>query len=208
MTPLIFDILVVSCLLLSVGIGFLRGFCNEVFTIIGWIAAIVATIYFTPVLKPVGRNLIEKEWLADISTASAIFLVTLAVVSAISYFTTRTLHQSKLGIVDRAGGFFFGILRAVILFGLGYLLVAYVWEPEDRPDFIKEAKSRPFLEASASWTQAVIPLWEDKVRISENDPPLAETIEENVETLKKDTKKKVQEKLKEKQNEIIEKLVE
>jgi len=207
MTPLIFDLLILTCLILSAGIGFLRGFCNEVFTIIGWIAAIVATIYFTPVLKPVARDLIEKNWLADIAAAAFIFLVTLGIVSAISYFATQTLHQTKLGILDRAGGFFFGIFRAVLLFGLGFLLIAYVWEPEDRPDFIKEAKSRPFLEASASWTQAIIPLWEDEVRISESDPPLADEIEDAQDKLE-DAKEKTKEKLQEAQDEVIEKLAE
>src|SRR5688572_20244809 len=122
MTPIAFDILIIACVLISAGIGFMRGFCNEVFTIIGWIAAIIATIYFTPVLKPFGRDLIDKPWLADIATASVIFLGTLAIVSAISYFTTKTLHTTKLGLLDRAGGFFFGLFRAVLLFGLGFLL--------------------------------------------------------------------------------------
>jgi membrane protein required for colicin V production len=210
MTPLLFDVLIIGAVLLSAGIGFLRGFCNEIFTIVGWIAAIVATIYFTPVVKPLGRELIEKAWLADITTATVIFLGVLGIVTLISYFTTKSLHQTKLGIVDRAGGFFFGIARAVVLFGLGFLLIAYVWEPEDRPDFIKEAKSRPFLEASASWTQAVIPIWEDKLRISESDPPVAEEGPDKIEELTKDARKKAEKKVKKKleeaQDEVIENL--
>jgi membrane protein required for colicin V production len=158
MTPLIFDLIIAGLVLLSVAIGYLRGFCNEVFTIFGWIAAVIATIYFTPVLLPFGQKFIEKEWLARMATSSAIFLVTLGVCSGVSYIATRTLRSSKLGMVDRIMGFGFGILRAIVLLGLGYLLFTYVFKEDNRPDFVTKARTKPFLEASAEWIQAVVPL--------------------------------------------------
>jgi membrane protein required for colicin V production len=158
MTPLIFDLIIGALVILSLAIGFLRGFCNEVFTIFGWIAAVIATIYFTPVLLPFGHKLIEKEWLARLATSSAIFLVTLAVCSAISYIATRTLHASKLGMVDRIMGFGFGALRAIVLLGLGYLLFTYVFKEDNRPEYVTKSHSKPFLEASAEWIQTIVPL--------------------------------------------------
>lgn len=158
MTPLIFDLIIVALVLLSLAIGFMRGFCNEVFTIFGWIAAIVATIYFTPVLTPFGMKFIEKEWLAKLATASVIFLVTLGVCSALSYFATKTLHASKLGIVDRSLGFGFGLLRAVVLLGLGYSLFSYVFKEDNRPEWVEKSRSHPFLEASADWIRVVLPI--------------------------------------------------
>jgi membrane protein required for colicin V production len=157
MTPLYFDIIVVCLLLLSVGLGFIRGFCNEIFTLIGWIAAIIATIYFTPVLREYGRELIDKKWLADMVTSTAIFIVVLGGFSLISYYATKGIHLTRLGIVDRSLGFAFGLLRGVIFAGLCYLLFAYIVVPEDRPDYIKEARTRPFLESSAEWMQTVLP---------------------------------------------------
>jgi membrane protein required for colicin V production len=158
MTPMLFDVIVVALLLLSLALGFMRGFCNEVFTIFGWIGAVLATIYFTPVAKPIGRDLIEKDWLADIATASVIFIVTMGIFSAVSYFATKSLHVSKLNIVDRSMGFGFGLLRAVILFGLCFTLFAFVFsDAETRPDFVQKSRTRPFLEASSKWVQAIIP---------------------------------------------------
>jgi membrane protein required for colicin V production len=172
MTPMLFDLVIVALIVLSLAIGFMRGFCKEVFTIFGWIAAVIATIYFTPVLRPYGREMIEKTWLADIATSSVIFLVTLGVFSAISYFATKTLHASKLGIVDRSLGFGFGALRAVVLLGLGYLLFVYVFSnPENRPDFVKEARTRPFLETSAEWVQTILPI-DTGLDLEDKDNPL------------------------------------
>jgi membrane protein required for colicin V production len=169
MTPLIFDLIIVALLILSVGLGFMRGFCNEVFTLVGWIGAVIATIYFTPVLREFGRDLIDKKWLADLATSSAIFIVTLGIFSGVSYFVTKGIHMTRLGIVDRSLGFGFGLLRGVVMAGLCFLLFAYVFEPEDRPDFVKDARTRPFLEASARWMQAILPSDAGDVRISDED---------------------------------------
>ncbi len=178
MTPLIFDIIILSLLLLSLALGFMRGFVNEVFTIVGWIGAVIATIYFTPVLNPIAESFIAKKWLAKIAVSAGIFLVTLGVISAVSHFATKSLEKSKLNIVDRSLGFAFGALRAVVLFGLGFLLFAYVFEPDKRPDFIQKSRSLPFLEASASWVQTVIPGLDEKIKITAESTTFADTPKE------------------------------
>jgi len=181
MTPLIFDLIIIALVLLSLVIGWLRGFCNEVFTIFGWIAAVVATIYFTPVLTPFGEEFIEKEWLAKLATSATIFLVTLGICSALSYFATKTLHASKLGIVDRSLGFGFGLLRAVVLLGLGYSLFTYVFKEDNRPEWVDDARSRPFLQASADWIRVVLPL-DTALGLDDKEEP--ETPKEKAEELK------------------------
>jgi len=159
MSPMIFDLIIIGLFVLSVALGFARGFCKEVFTIFGWVAAIIATIYFTPVAREVGRHLIEKKWLADLATAAVIFLGTLLACSIVSYFATKTLHATKLGLADRILGFVFGIVRAVVILGLAYMLFLFTFaNPENRPAFVTEARTKPFLEASANWLQTVLPV--------------------------------------------------
>lgn len=178
MTPLWFDLIIVTLVLLSVGLGFLRGFCSEIFTMIGWVGAVLATIYFQNDLKPIGRDFIKSPWLADLATASAIFIVTMGLFAVVSHFATRGLHATKLGIIDRILGFGFGFLRAIILLGLAFFLYAYAYDVEERPDFVTEAHTTPMLEASAHWVAMFVP--DIKVRISKEDPPVE----------KKDDKKK------------------
>lgn len=157
MTPLIFDLTIIGLLFLSVALGFMRGFCSEVFTIIAWVVAIVATIYFTPVSKDLGSMLTSKKWLANLLTPTIIFAVTLGVFSVITHYATRGIHMTSLGIIDRSLGFAFGLLRGVVVAGLCFLLYSYVFEPDERHDFVQEARTRPFLEASAKWMQAILP---------------------------------------------------
>ncbi len=157
MSPYLFDLIVIVLVLLSAGLGFLRGFCNEIFTIFGWIGAVVATILLTPVSRPFLREHIKSPIIADLSTASAIFIITMIAFSVISHYTTKSLQHSKLNAVDRSLGFGFGILRAVLLLGLAFLLVAWMWAPEDRPEMIQKAKTRPLLELAAHSVQFILP---------------------------------------------------
>jgi membrane protein required for colicin V production len=169
MSPLLFDLIIVVLVLLSLLLGFMRGFVNEVFTIIGWIGAVLATIYFTPVAKQYGEQLIHSKWMADLATASAIFMATLAIFSVVSHLATSTLKGSRLSLLDRIMGFTFGGLRAVVLLGLGFLLFAYVFEPDKRPDFVNNSHAAKFLETSAHWVQAVTPGL-DNIQVSKDDP--------------------------------------
>lgn len=155
----------------------MRGFCNEVFTIFGWIGAVIATIYFTPVAREYGRTLIEKKWLADIATAGAIFVVTLGVFSVVSYFATKTLAASKLNIVDRSLGFAFGVLRGIVLLGLSFYLYTYVFsDPANRPIFVQEARTRPFLEASSTWIKVFLPKDMDDTETLQNAGEKIDTV--------------------------------
>lgn len=192
MTPVLFDVIIVALILISAGLGFMRGLCNEILTIFGWIGAIIATIYFTPVARDYGRTLIENDLLADMATASAIFMITMALFSAISYFATSALRTAgTLTFVDRSLGFGFGILRAVVLLGLTFYLFTFVFsDPENRPDFIKQARTLPFLEASSNWVSILLPedMGKEIVETGEKTADKASDINESGQKLKQSIK--------------------
>jgi membrane protein required for colicin V production len=168
MSPLLFDVCVIVLILLSAGLGFMRGFCNEIFTIFGWIGAVLATILLTPASRPFMRTYIDSKILADLATASCIFVITMVVFTIISHYATKSLQHSKLNAVDRSLGFGFGILRGVILLGLAFLLVALLWAPEDRPEMIRKARTRPLLEVTANWVQDILP-GESTIEVTKTD---------------------------------------
>lgn len=195
MSPLLFDLIIVVLIFLSAGLGFLRGFCNEIFTIFGWIGAVLATILLTPVARPFLRENMKSMILADLATASAIFVITMIIFTVISHYATKTLQDSKLNAVDRSLGFAFGLLRAIILLGLGFLLIAYIWSPEDRPEAIQKAKTRPILEATAHMVRVIIPGGDESIQISAKDAKTklddvmqGKVAEETIEQFKQDIK--------------------
>ncbi len=91
------------------------------------------------------------------STAAVIFIVTLAICTLISYFTSQSLRESSLNAVDRSLGFGFGLIRAFILLGLFYIMICYIWEYNKRPAWIMQAKTQPLLEVTGSFVNSILP---------------------------------------------------
>ena len=80
----LFDIGVIAVLLISSLFAYARGFVHEVFAVIGWIGAILATFYGFPYLILYSRQLIPMPLAADIATGALIFICTLVLLSIIT----------------------------------------------------------------------------------------------------------------------------
>lgn len=159
--PFHLDLVVLALTLLSIAIGFMRGFVNEVFTIVGWIAAAVATVILLPHLRGIAQSFFDSKIVADIVTAAVIFLGTLGAVTVISYSISDYLKKTRLSALDRTLGVMFGAARALIVFALAFIVIAWIWEPDNRPEFIADAKTRPIIEIVAEAILPIIPGTED-----------------------------------------------
>ncbi|MDH3335424.1 MAG: CvpA family protein, partial [Rhodospirillaceae bacterium] len=57
-----FDVAVIAVLAVSGVLAIARGFVHEVLSIVGWVGAFFATMYATPLLKPLMMQVIEDEF--------------------------------------------------------------------------------------------------------------------------------------------------
>jgi len=174
-SPIIIDCIVVGLLFISAAVGFIRGFVNEIFTLVGWVGAIILTIYFTPVCRGFARGYFESTTLADVVTAASIFLLSLAIFSIITYFFGESIKQSKLNAIDRSLGFGFGLFRGVLLLGLAYIVISFIWEKDQQPKWLAEARSHTVIEGTAEWLKDIVP--EDE---TDKDKTKDETIKDGV----------------------------
>ena len=69
------DVIVLVVIGLSALIAFSNGFVNVVLWILSWVGAVVATVYFFPVAKPIAERYIAEPLIANVVTAVAIFIV-------------------------------------------------------------------------------------------------------------------------------------
>lgn len=103
-------------------------------------------------------------------TAGIIFIITMGLFTAVSYFGSKSLRESNLNAVDRSLGFGFGLLRSLVLIALAYIMVCYVWKVDKRPDWVMEAKTQPIFESAAVVVVNLLPGDLDIV-IREGDKP-------------------------------------
>ena len=152
------DILVLVVLLLSGALAFARGFVREALSIAAWVGAAVITVFALPVASPVVRDFIDNPVVADFIAGVLIFIALLVGLSVAGHFATKAIRDSALNMLDRSLGLAFGLVRGVILLGLGYML--YVWlvpDSDNHPDWFREARTLPLVEEAADILRVVVP---------------------------------------------------
>ncbi len=121
MTGLDLGILVVT--LISTLVGVVRGFIRETLSLVSWIAALwVALAYAEPASHWLITYL-ESPALRIAVAFAGLFVVTLLLLTAVSYLIHRALVVKGIQGTDRVLGGMFGVLRALVIV-TGFLLVA------------------------------------------------------------------------------------
>lgn len=120
----------VALLILVSGIlAYARGLVREVLAILGWVVAAVGAFALAPVAQPwiseipyVGPMLAGSCELTVIAAFALAFAVLLMVVALFTPLFSSLIRNSALGGIDQALGFFFGVLRGVLLVAVALLV--------------------------------------------------------------------------------------
>jgi membrane protein required for colicin V production len=154
MNPL--DIGVIAVIVLSAIFAFARGFVREALSIVAWVGAAAITVYgFVPVLGLVDP-LVKNPLLSQLIAGFGLFVGALIVLTIATSFVARMVRASALSPIDRTLGFVFGLARGVLIVCLAYLLLDFV-QPSERPAWIRDAKSAPFLHQGADMLRQFLP---------------------------------------------------
>jgi membrane protein required for colicin V production len=154
MNPL--DIGVIVVIVLSAMFAFARGFVREALSIVAWVGAAAITVYgFVPVLAIVDP-LVKNPLLSQLIAGFGLFVGSLIVLTIITSFLARMVRASALSPIDRTLGFIFGLARGVLIVCLAYLLLDFV-QPSERPAWIRDAKSAPYLHQGADMLRQFLP---------------------------------------------------
>jgi len=110
-------VIVVSAIL-----AYSRGLIRELLSIAGWIIAAVVAFALAPAVEPwirelpyLGDLLGDSCELTIIASFAAVFAVTLMIVALFTPLFSSLIRNSALGGIDQGLGFFFGVLRGILL---------------------------------------------------------------------------------------------
>ena len=148
-----FDIAVL--LLVGVGAiaGFLRGFVHEVIALAAWLFAMIAIRMLHTPLSLALQTTIGTESGASVLAFALLLLVPYATIKLIAGWAGARSRSSLLGPVDRVLGFGFGAVKGMIIAVLAFsvLVLGYdtVWGVGGRPNWITQARTYPFVNASS-----------------------------------------------------------
>jgi membrane protein required for colicin V production len=151
------DLAVIVVLLVSALLAFMRGFVHEVLSIGAWVGAVLCALYGLPYVQPFARDLIPFTWAADGAAALVLFLVALLALSIVTNALSKSVKASALNNLDRSLGFLFGLARAAVILAVMLLVADWLMGRDDRPDWMRKAKTLPLIEIAADGLTRMIP---------------------------------------------------
>ncbi|HCU07147.1 MAG TPA: hypothetical protein DIC42_06200 [Holosporales bacterium] len=186
-----FDIIVFSILGLSALMGFARGVTREIFGILSWSGAGVATYLGYPHAKGLAAIYIKNPQIAEYATYATMFIALLVIFSIFSHLLSTLIKNSVFGGVDRSLGFGFGLIRAVFLLALLDLAMGVFFTRNAPPEFMKNTRTLSHVHYLGDHLVSVIPeKWQKFIQTNQkNDADLKEQIIQTVEEIKKNQEK-------------------
>ena len=151
----IIDILIAVALLISIVVGFFRGFVKEAISISVLLFAIWAALYFGPEVGNVSENWFSSEELQKWSGRILVFVVILAVGGLLGWGVSKLVRMSALSGVDRLLGSAFGAARGVVLMAI--FIIGGQYAGLDNDKWWLTSRAIPHFEVVANWIKIMAP---------------------------------------------------
>ena len=125
----IIDGVVALVIVVSALLAYSRGLVREAMAIAGWVVAGILAFMFAPQVEPLMAEIpVVGEFIADscelsiIAAFAAVFALALIVASFFTPLFASLVQRSALGGLDQGAGFFFGVLRGILLVAIAFFL--------------------------------------------------------------------------------------
>ncbi len=151
------DLAVLLVIALSAVFAFARGFVREALSIVAWAGAALITLYGFGYAYGIVAHFVTTPLLADLIAGAGLFLILLIGLTILTGSVARLVNSSALSPIDRTLGLIFGVARGLVLVSLAYLIIDISLPQTDRPDWLQNAKSEPFLVEGADTLRGMLP---------------------------------------------------
>jgi len=153
-----FDVIAILVILASAAAGWVRGGTREIITLLSFVLAAFIALVALPLTAPLGRMLVDPDWIGTIAAAIASFLLIYFGIRIFgSILSKRAQAHPQLGGIDRIVGIFVGAARSLVLLGAIHLVIVAAMPGDKTPRWLSEAALRPVTAGAARVIQIVLP---------------------------------------------------
>ena len=155
------DAALLGVALLSGLLAMYRGFTREILSIVSWLVAAGAVLYFVLYHKKEAEALAKQFGaplpVGQIVAGGIIFLVVLIIVHLLTARVSDSILDSRVGMIDRILGFGFGLVRGFVIVMIPYMFYEqFVPNQKDQFPWVKEAISLPYLKSAGDSVRSVL----------------------------------------------------
>lgn len=126
-----FDYFALAVIGVSALIGLLRGFIREALSLIAYLVAFLAAVWWGPRLSAFLENLIANGLLRTLAGYGAVFILALLLVGLLNMALSALVDRTGLTPADHGLGALFGALRGFVLVMVLIGLAGYTELPEE-----------------------------------------------------------------------------
>lgn len=152
-----FDILAAIVILGSAAAGGVRGAVREIVSLFSFALAAFIALIAMPVTAPIGRGLIDPDWIGSVAAVIVSFLLLYFGIRMLGSLVSKGARGNPLGVVDRIVGVVIGLARGLVLMGAIHLVVLAALPGERTPGWLTNAALHPVTAGAARAIQMILP---------------------------------------------------
>jgi len=153
----IIDLIFLIITFLSVIKCYRKGFILSLLSASKWLLAYVVTLILFPKIKPYFKNIIDSEYVLDITLGLAIFILVIFIILVVNKGISKTMKFVGLGRLDSLFGLFFGFVRSYIICICLFSAIDIVYNYNKWPINTDKSYTFPYIEKGSIYLIKVFP---------------------------------------------------
>ena len=147
----IIDLIYIFITILSLIKCYSKGFVLSILAMAKWLLAYILTLIIFPRVKPYVNDIIDNEYVLDISLGISIFVVVIFLILLMNKGISRAVRYTGLGSLDTIFGFFFGFIRSYIIAICIFSGIHIVYNYDKWPINTDKSFIFPYLEKGSNY---------------------------------------------------------
>jgi len=151
------DLIFLVITILSVIKCYSKGFVLSLLSASKWLLAYVMTLILFPRIKPYLKNIIDSEYVLDVTLGLAIFVLVIFIILLVNKGISKTVKFVGLGKLDSIFGLFFGFIRSYIICVCLFSAIDIVYNYNKWPINTDKSYTFPYIEKGSIYLLKVFP---------------------------------------------------
>ena len=151
------DLIYLIITLLSIVKCYRKGFVLSILAASKWLLAYVVTLFLFSRIKPYFKNIIDSEYVLDVSLGIVIFILVVFVILMINKSISKAIKFIGLGRLDSIFGLFFGFIRSYVICVCLFSALDIVYNYNKWPININKSYTFPYIEKGSNYLVKVFP---------------------------------------------------
>ena len=153
----IIDLIFLIITILSVIKCYNKGFILSLLSASKWLLAYVITLILFPRIKPYFKNIIDNEYVLDLTLGLVIFVLVIFIILIVNKGISKTVNFIGLGTLDSVFGLFFGFIRSYVICVCLFSAIDIIYNYNKWPINADKSYTFPYLEKGSIYLLKVFP---------------------------------------------------